>query len=187
MPVHIIATSSTREVTVSKTINFNELYENCFPAAASFVSKMHGSLQEAKDIFHDALVIFYEKSAEKNLNVKTTPEAYLIGIVKHLWIRKYNHNHKQISLTKIEESINIPEDHNYSVNSNKLLNLIESTGKKCLELLRAFYYQQLPHSDIMSVFGYSSAHSASVQKFKCIEKIRETLKEKSIAYEDFLE
>jgi hypothetical protein len=26
-----------------------------------------------------------------------------------------------------------------------------------------------------------------VQKYKCIEKIRETVKEKSLAYEDFIE
>ncbi|HTF06071.1 MAG TPA: hypothetical protein VK826_18705, partial [Bacteroidia bacterium] len=64
---------------------FAELYERAFPAVALFVRKMNGSFEEAKDIFHDALVIFYEKQQEKTFVLRTSPEAYLMGIAKHLW------------------------------------------------------------------------------------------------------
>jgi hypothetical protein len=37
------------------------VYEESFPSVAAFVAKMGGSLEDAKDIFHDAMVIFFEK------------------------------------------------------------------------------------------------------------------------------
>jgi hypothetical protein len=56
-----------------------------------------------------------------------------------------------------------------------------------MELLHAFYYNRQSMDEITDRFGYSSAHSATVQKFKCLEKMRDTVKEKSLRYEDFTE
>ena len=56
-----------------------------------------------------------------------------------------------------------------------------------MDILKAFYYDNLPVNKIATLFGYSGVRSATVQKFKCMEKVRETIKEKSLAYEDFIE
>ncbi|HZY82807.1 MAG TPA: sigma-70 family RNA polymerase sigma factor [Cyclobacteriaceae bacterium] len=154
------------------------LYEETFPAVASFVSKMGGSVDDAKDIFHDAMVIFFEKNIRPD-----NPGAYILGIAKHLWVRKYHHDKHRVEL---DNNIVIPEDEKLPI-STKLLRLIEISGKTCLELLQAFYYQRLSPERIANVFNYSNAHSATVQKFKCLEKLRNTVKQKSLGYEDFVE
>jgi hypothetical protein len=41
--------------------------------------------------------------------------------------------------------------------------------------------------DIAGRFGFSGERSATVQKFKCLEKVRDTIKSKSLSYEDFVE
>jgi predicted DNA-binding protein YlxM (UPF0122 family) len=56
-------------------------------------------------------------------------------------------------------------------------------GKKCLELLQAFYYEQRSMQEIAETFHYKTRHSASVQKHKCLEKVREELKTSSV-YEE---
>jgi hypothetical protein len=35
--------------------------------------------------------------------------------------------------------------------------------------------------------GFANEHSASAQKYKCLEKVREIVKQKSLTYEDFVE
>ena len=55
-----------------------------------------------------------------------------------------------------------------------------------MELLKSFYYDELPLNDIAETYGFSGVRSATVQKYKCLEKVRETVKEKSLTYEDFL-
>jgi DNA-directed RNA polymerase specialized sigma24 family protein len=166
---------------------FEDLYQRAFPRVARFVSSRNGSFQDAKDIFQDALVIYYEKLVEKKLAVHASEEAYVLGIAKHLWLRKFNREKDLVSLDELESSIDVPDEYFPHVETNKLVLFLERTGKKCMELLRAFYYTRQSMEEITNNFGYSSTHSATVQKFKCLEKMRDTIKEKSMRYEDFTE
>ncbi|HEX3385741.1 MAG TPA: sigma-70 family RNA polymerase sigma factor, partial [Mucilaginibacter sp.] len=70
---------------------------------------------------------------------------------------------------------------------SKILSFLQTAGKKCMDLLRSFYYEELPLADIAETFGFSGARSATVQKYKCLEKVRETVKEKALTYEDFVD
>lgn len=162
---------------------FEDIYEKVFPAVTRFVAHHGGTLEDARDIFHDALVILYEMMINDKANVNTSYEAYLTGIAKHLWIRKFRKDHQKIMLDACESEIVFPEDQ-FDQKDNKLLTLLELTGKKCLDLLRAFYYDRTSLDDISVSFGFSGVRSATVQKFKCIEKLREKVKEKDITYED---
>jgi RNA polymerase sigma factor (sigma-70 family) len=166
---------------------FDDLYELTFPAVARFVSAMGGGFDDACDVFQDALVVFYEKQNDPAFTLNTTAEAYVLGIAKHLWLRKFNKHHKEVALDETEAAITFPDDFYPTVNEQKLLTLVAQTGKQCLNLLRAFYYEKLPVKQIARALGYRSEHSASVQKYKCIEKIRTTLQQQTISYEDFLD
>jgi DNA-directed RNA polymerase specialized sigma24 family protein len=161
------------------------LYKSTFPMVAKFVSKRGGSFEQAKDVFHDALVVWYEKFDGSN-PMACSDKAYLFGISKHLWYRKFAGGNQTVSLdaqpeTEFEEKV----DEQFS--SGRLITLLESTGKRCLEMLKSFYYDKLSMTELASGFGFSSVHSATVQKYKCLEKVRKTVKEKSLQYEDFFE
>jgi DNA-directed RNA polymerase specialized sigma24 family protein len=163
---------------------FTGLYEASFPKVARFVANRGGTFEDAKDIFHDALVILYEKAVASEQAVALSEEHYVVGIAKHLWIRKFNEDARKVGIEGIEKMITIPEDY-YDTSSNRLVSLLELTGRKCMQLLRAFYYENLSLFQIKTEFGFSSAHSASAQKFKCIEKVRNIIREKSLGHEDF--
>ncbi|HVS93458.1 MAG TPA: sigma-70 family RNA polymerase sigma factor [Mucilaginibacter sp.] len=160
---------------------FIDLYKSTFPAVARYVSKMGGTFDEAKDIFQDALVIWYEKTVAGDITLKTNEKAYLTGIAKHLWLKKHKDNCRYTPINEFDAE-NKGET---QVSDGKLLNFLQTAGKKCMDLLRSFYYDQLPLNDIAEKFGFSGVRSATVQKYKCLEKVRETVKEKSLTYEDF--
>lgn len=163
---------------------FLELYEDIFPKVATFVAHRGGSLQDAKDIFHDSLIILYEKLVHEQNAVQHSNEFYLIGIAKHLWIRKFKDDQKKVGISEMEANISIPENF-FEPADNKLMRVLEVTGKKCLDLLRAFYYENQGLQQVKDMFGFSTIHSASVQKHKCLEKIRNVVEQKSLRYEDF--
>lgn len=171
--------------TESATDFFERVYENGFKRVAKYISSKHGTFEDAKDIFHDALVIYYEKPIPEKLKIKSE-EAYLLGIAKNLWATRYGNDIKKTEVTDTNiDSINIDEP--ILINETSMLHFLEKSGKKCMDLLVAFYMQNLSIDRIKKNFGFSSAHSASVQKYKCIEKIRQSIKEKSMTYEDFFE
>lgn len=159
-------------------IDVAEVYEEVFPAVASFVAKMGGNSDDAKDIFHDALVIFFEKDRPVD-----NARAYIVGIAKHLWVRKYKNDKNRVDL---DNSIVIPEEEHSPI-ATRLLRLLELAGKSCLELLQAFYYEKRSAESIADGFHYSNAHSATVQKHKCLQKLRIFVKTKSLDYESFVE
>ena len=162
---------------------FTSLYKNAFPIVARYVSKMGGTFDEAKDIFQDALVIYYEKSFECSFELKTNEKAYLLGIAKHLWLKQHRDNSKLTSV----DGLDIESEETAHASDKKILNFLLTAGKKCMDLLRSFYYDGLQLADAAELFGFSGVRSATVQKYKCLEKVRETVKQKALTYEDFVD
>jgi DNA-directed RNA polymerase specialized sigma24 family protein len=166
---------------------FIALYKKVFPAVAKYVSKMGGSFDEAKDIFQDALVIYYEKMAAVPVAIQSDEQAYLFGVAKHLWAKKFRENIKLTSVDTEMNEVDFAEEEEAQPSPARLMHYLETAGQKCIEILKAFYYDNLPVNKIADLFGYSGVRSATVQKYKCMEKVRETIKEKSLAYADFIE
>ena len=166
---------------------FIGLYKKSFPAVAKYVSKKGGSFHDAKDVFQDALVIYYEKWVNAAIEPALNQQAYLVGIAKNLWLAKFR---KDLFLTPLDSVLAVDDflaDDELQPSATKLIHYLETAGQKCMDILRAFYYDKLPVDKIAGIFGYASTHSATVQKYKCMEKVRETVKQKSLSYADFIE
>lgn len=167
------------------------LYKNAFPLVAKYISRMGGSLDEARDVFQDALIIYYEKTVRAELSLEYSDKAYLFGIARHLWNKRYKETGKQVPIDELgsvdERQVTLSNAEYQEISTSRLFQLLQSSGEKCMQLLSAFYYEKLKMENIAQRFGFSGPRSATVQKFKCLEKIKETVKEKSISYEDILD
>lgn len=172
-----------------RTTAFGQLYVACFPRAAQLVKALGGDYDDAKDVFQDALIILYEKAVEGRLDIKSSASAYIIGIVKHLWVRQRGRDAHLLSFSELEQHIEIPHDFYQEPEPPRLrlFRFLATAGRKCMDILQAFYYQHLPLQEIAEEFGFSNTRSATVQKHKCLEKIREQVKEKSLRYEEVVE
>lgn len=169
-------------VAAERKQQITELYKNTFPLVARFVSRRGGNMQDAKDVFHDALIIFYEKQQRQEVTA-ASQEAYLLGITKYLWFRKFN---SEVSRHGLDETTAvIPADELSGGEHNSIISFLERTGKRCMDLLKSFYYDKQSMEQIREQFGYGSVRSATVQKYKCLEKVREEVKERKLFYEDF--
>lgn len=162
---------------------FLNLYKKAFPNVARHVARMGGSLEEAQDIFQDALVIYYEKLTSAKPEVIVNEKTYLVGIAKKLWLQHYKVSSKSEPLDNFDAEAVADEQ----AATGKLLHYLATAGKKCMDLLKAYYYDGLQASDVAVLFGYSGTHSVTVAKYKCLEKVRETVKQKSLSYADFVE
>lgn len=167
------------------------LYKTTFPLVAKHISRMGGSLDEAQDIFQDALIIYYEKTVHAELSLRYSDKAYLFGIARHLWNKRYKETGQQVSIDELDadfdEKVGLFNSDDQEISTSRLFQLLQTSGQKCMQLLSAFYYEKLKMENIAERFGFSGPRSATVQKFKCLEKVKETVKEKSISYEDILE
>ncbi len=159
---------------------FNELYENEFPKVVRLITKNSGSVDLAKDIFQDGLIILIEKVNRRELDLTCPVETYLYSICRLLWLEQLRKRKKSISL---DDSDGYYEsDHTIIVHDTEspdiyeaVNNEIEKLGKPCRQLLEGYYYRNLSWDEIASELGYKNAASARNQKYKYLEKIRSTI------------
>lgn len=156
---------------------FEQLYTQAFPAVARFVCRMGGSFQDAKDIFQDAVIVLYEKLTDDSLTLQVSAQAYVLGIAKHLWNRRFREDQRKVSLDFMEKDMAIPHDFDDLPSKEQHLSqYLALAGEKCMNMLQSFYYLKMSMQDIAQSFGFGSIRSATVQKFKCLEKIRQKVK-----------
>lgn len=158
---------------------FDDLYEYGFPKIVRLVTKNSGTLDEAKDIFQDALVVLIEKAYRKEFDLTSTIGTYLYSICRNLWLEQLRKGKNFISLndsfSHLDATITFIIDETIPDTFEDVSKAIESLGDPCRKLLEYYYYENLSWVEIASSLGYSSAASARNQKYKCLERIRNSV------------
>ena len=155
---------------------FGVLYKSYFKYTKNFVQKNSGSLEDAQDIFQDALIILYEKLNADNFQVYTCLENYVTGIAKNLWLKKLRNyqfseeiseNYYQIHQAEINDAIE--NERNYV---DKLHDYISSISQHCQNLIQDIFMKNRSIEEIQNKYNYSTKQNAQNQKYKCVEQIR---------------
>ncbi|MGB3468050.1 MAG: sigma-70 family RNA polymerase sigma factor [Cyclobacteriaceae bacterium] len=168
----------------TRSINIEKLYLECFPVFSRFVSRKGGTLEDARDIFQEALLLYYEKIITEDFTPGISNQAYLIGICKNRYLKAAG---KQLNTYPIDQLDIIDQESVATPSVNMLARYLKTSGEKCMQLLQSFYYEKLTMKKVADRFGYATERSATVQKYKCLEKVRETINEKSLTYADFID
>jgi len=160
-----------------------QLYRQTFPVVRRHVRRHSGSAQDAQDVFHDALIVFYEKAVHGNLVLTAAPSTYLVSVCRNLWHRELSRRSRQPSATLMEEHAELSEAASTPLESTEttpgtdsVLDYVEQLGAKCKSILVSFYYFNEPLEQIAATHHYSSVRSATVQKFKCLERLRNAVR-----------
>jgi RNA polymerase sigma factor (sigma-70 family) len=176
--------SRSNEIIISGIIKgdekiYTDLYEYEFPKVVKLVINNSGSVDIAKDVFQDALVILIEKVYTKKLDLTCSVNTYLYSICRFLWMDQLRQNKREMPLNDsydyIKADVTVPGFEKSPDIFENVNSAIESLGEPCKELLEYFYYKNLSWSEIASRLGYSNAASARNQKYKCLERIRKTV------------
>lgn len=164
----------------NSNVAFAILYQKYFVYTKKFVLNNRGSLEDAEDIFQDALVILYEKLYADNFNAYTCLANYVSGISKNLWLKKLRN--KEFP-TEIPDNyyINNQEEINTAIENerdywDKLNDYINSVSSHCKNLIQDIFMKNKSIEEIQTKYQYSSRHNAQNQKHKCVEQIRKIKK-----------
>ena len=160
------------------------LYDDVYPVIASIISRQGGTLSDAEDVFQDALIAFMD---QHNRILIDDYSRYIVGIAKHLWLRRARLDKRFLKLNDYEQSLQLPDEVASEVVPSALLRFLQRAGSKCMNLLSDFYFAGLSISQLSARYGFATDHSAAVQKHKCLEKVRTIVKEKQLSHEDFME
>jgi RNA polymerase sigma factor (sigma-70 family) len=153
----------------------NTIYRQHYQMVVNMVMNNGGSLQEAKDVYQEALIVFYEKIKEEDFELNCLIKTFVYSVSRRLWLkqlqRKDRFNGTLIDtddFVELEsEDVGEKEDQYSAMN-----HALEGLGEPCRSILKDFYLKNSSMEEITEKFGYTNADNAKNQKYKCLKRLK---------------
>jgi len=145
-----------------------------FPKVRALIGKAGGSSSEARETFHDALILLIEKVQDPGFKLTAKITTYLYGINRYLWLnksrKKQKHPEVEWTDTLIISNEDLGWDESREAKLKLLENILNDISARCRELFSRFYTRMESMAEIAAAMGFSGLASAKTQKYKCMEQ-----------------
>ena len=149
------------------------LYKKYYRMMTKLVISNSGTEQEAKDIYQDALVVFWQKAVSGNLVLTSKISTYIYSICQNLW-RKELDRKKRLSNEEKDGVEYVDLD---SKEKARIIHeCIDQLGDTCKHVLMYYYFDGLSMQDIADKLGFANTNTAKTKKYKCKKKLDELVK-----------
>ena len=151
------------------------IYFVYFPTIKRFVLDNRGSVQDAKDIFQEGIIIIYRKIKDDKLKLSSSFKSYLYSVCRYIWIKQLSRQKENIENQNIYiEYDNIPDITIDEYKKNEQYKLYQKHFKRlekdCQKLLLLFL-KKVPLKDIAEELGIGSQQYIKRKKYKCKEQL----------------
>jgi RNA polymerase sigma factor (sigma-70 family) len=160
------------------------LYKKNFRMMLKLILKNSGSEDDAKDVFQDALIVFWQKvKSDDNFTLTSKISTYLYSVCLNLW-RKELDRKKRHTYDQPDRSETQDQD---AKERNEIINrCIQELGDTCRKILIYYYFDRLSMADIADKLGFSNSDTAKTKKYKCKKELDSKIKE-TYSASDFLD
>lgn len=156
----------------------NVLYKLYFGSINHFIITNSGSEDDAKDIFQEAVIVFYQNIKDQNFELNCKIKTYLYSVSRLMWLKRIKKASAVVGkITDFEGFISIDDSEaalmeEREIQFSKMSAALSELGEPCKTLIEDFYVKQLSMSQISEKFGYTNADNAKTQKYKCLMRLK---------------
>jgi RNA polymerase sigma factor (sigma-70 family) len=159
------------------------LYKKYYRMMTKLVITNSGTEDEARDIYQEALIVFWQKATSGNLVLTSKMSTYVYSICQNLW-RKELDRKKRLSHEEKDLAVSLDTD---SAERNKIVaRCIDQLGDTCKKVLMYYYFEEMSMQDIADKLGFANTDTAKTKKYKCKKKLDELIKAQ-YSEQDFLD
>lgn len=160
--------------------NLDVLYNKHRNYCLFFMKKINNNDELNQDIFHDALIVFYEKAIKTDFTLTCSIQTYLNSICRNQILVRFKKNSKHSEYS--EEYDSRIDDWYEQVEAEstekmqatiKAIELLKDLGGKCYDIMRRFFYDNQSMDKIAHELGYTNADNVKNQKARCQKKLKE--------------
>jgi RNA polymerase sigma factor (sigma-70 family) len=159
------------------------IYKKYYRMMTKMVISNSGTEDEARDVYQDALVVFWQKATSGNLVLTSKMSTFIYSICQNLW-RKELDRKKRLSN---EEKENAETPDTESAEREKIIRqCLDQLGETCKTVLMLYYFDGLSMQEIADRLGFANTDTAKTKKYKCKQKLDELVKS-LYSEQDFLD
>jgi RNA polymerase sigma factor (sigma-70 family) len=156
-----------------------QLYRLHLPMISHYVLQNNGTEDEAKDVYQEGVMVFYEKVRDGSLELSCQIKTYLYAVCRRLWLKRLTEkarfngrldDHEPYLETGAEADLAEAEERDRRF--AKMGEALERVGEPCRSLLEGFYLLDKSMQQLTADFGYTNADNAKNQKYKCLVRLK---------------
>ena len=151
------------------------LYKKHFKMMTNIVLKNNGTEEEAKDVYQEALIAFWQKVISGNLVLTSKISTFLYSICLNQW-RKELDRKSRLSNDEVERETF--QTHDEKERYHIVMQCIGELGDTCKRILTYYYFDGLSMADIADKLNFANTDTAKTKKYKCKKKLDSLIKER---------
>lgn len=143
----------------------------------------NGSEEEAKDIYQEALIVFWQKAVKGDLVLTSKISTFIYSICLNLWRKELDRKNR----LSYEEKDSVEKmDYDAKERSIVIRNCIDELGDICRKILTYYYFDGMNMVEIAEKLSFANTDTAKTKKYKCKKRLDQLIKTK-FSSEDFLD
>ncbi|MBS0000846.1 MAG: sigma-70 family RNA polymerase sigma factor [Cyclobacteriaceae bacterium] len=159
------------------------LYKKYYRMMTKLVISNSGTEDEARDVYQDALIVFWEKARSGKLVMTSKISTFIYSICLNLWRKELERK----SRLSNEEKDNVEFQNMESEERERIIReCINELGDTCRRILMYYYFDGMSMNDIAEKLGYANTDTAKTKKYKCKKRLDDLVKSKYTA-SDFMD
>jgi RNA polymerase sigma factor (sigma-70 family) len=159
------------------------LYKKYYRMMTKLVITNSGTEDEARDVYQDALIVFWQKATSGNLVLTSKMSTYIYSICQNLW-RKELDRKKRLSNEEKDSPVTL--DTETSEREKIIAKCIDQLDGTCKKVLMYYYFEEMSMQDIADRLGFANTDTAKTKKYKCKKKLDDLVKSQ-YSERDFLD
>ena len=172
---------SEKELIEAIKLNDNQalsvLYKINFGMIEHFILSNNGTDEDAKDIYQEAVIAFYEKIRQGKLDLSCQIKTYLYSVCRRLWLKRLTEKRKQAGrIEDFEKYIDIEDELPAIEENEKLFSRMAASlgqlGEPCKTILEDYYIRAVSMDELTEKFGYTNTDNTKNQKYKCLQRLK---------------
>jgi RNA polymerase sigma factor (sigma-70 family) len=157
------------------------MYKRFFERAKWIAYKGGGNLEDAKDLLHDTVLLFFKHVKDNKYNLNADIDAFLYTIAKNRWVNKAVRDKRMETREKPLESPNNDTSLLQNIYSKErasaVKTILEQLGDRCKELLTLIYYEEKTMAEVCEQMGYTNTDVAKTKHYKCKQRMEAIINE----------
>ncbi len=155
----------------------SQLYSQHYGMLEHLILTNTGQAEDAADIIQEAMLVVVKMIRNEKFRGESSLKSFLYSICKNLWInelrkRKSNqYRNEQYENEKSQIDLSVVEEIQQMENLRFVMNLFETLGEKCKQVLTLFYFEELSMRDICEKLAFSSEQVLRNKKYKCLQSL----------------
>ena len=159
------------------------IYKKYYRMMTKLVITNSGTEEEARDVYQEALIVFWQKATSGNLILTSKISTYIYSICQNLWRKELDRKKR---LSNEEKDSAVVQDLDAPEREKIIRQCIEQLGDTCKQVLMYYYFEEMSMQDIAEKLGFANTDTAKTKKYKCKKKLDDLVKA-HYSEQDFLD